>query len=1245
MPIKVRRIIKWAAYSVLVVVLLVAVTIVGGLLWLRTSWGGDFVRGQIESQLEDLVNGEVRVGRVSGDMISGIVLEDFAMVGHDGIALVDADKIIVNYALAPFFERRITLSKVRLENPDIHIVRYPDGRWNFKTLFKPRPPRLPYAPPGWGTYIDIHRIEFVDGDVQFSLDETEWPLLDWSQNELHGLNGRLDLKIVTESRGGPERRFVFHDLAFRTTAPVLDVQRLDGEVVWTKSGIVVDEVDFETAGSTIATNGQITFGEQDSLALEIDAPLVGLDEWRRFFPAIRLSGNAEFKGRIEGPIANSTVVIDASTIDTGGSVVTVTGALVDLASIRLNLDLGLDRLVPEDIRLYWAGYPFEQPLSGSVRLTGPPRRMDVDADLRTPAGGLTVDGMVGASRPLRYNVSATTSELDIGELIGRPDVEVTLSGGYVIEGQGTREDELAANVTTALTNSSVYQWNLESAETSGQFVGWVYQADSLTARMVSTEIRGRGAFGLSRGGIMEADVRVDTRRFGDVWPNWALLGGRASATAQIRGTYGSFDVISDVGAGQLELGVVTADSFSGRVTLEDVTEAFAMQVDGALEDLRIAGLTAETGDIEIDYRDRLMNIDGTLLYLDESSTGFGGVADFRASSTAFTLRRFAHSSPDGAWVMADDSRLTIARGMARFEAFRVTEGAQSVEVDGSMALTAGTSDLDFAIEQLHLIEVARMTGQPSGDWEGQLTINGSLGGTLEAPIIAIDGDVSAGRIRGFRFARIQGDAGYADRNARVNFTVTTPTEGHDIVLTGEVPIDLALVTGVDRIPNRPINLNVRGRNTDMSLLGAFIPGLTDLQGPVDLRIDFRGTTEEPRFEGLATLEAGRFRVAATGVTYRDIVGQVAFNNDRVRIERLTGTDGARGTFAASGEIEMENLQLGAIDIALDVQQLRVLEQRRQQVQVGGSITLTGTTASPLIGGQVEVEEAIYRLPEQSKKQIIDLDEATLYVEIPGIVGTQRARSPSLWTRTRLDLVVRVTDDAIFTASNARIEIEGDLSLFKSSGTNVPTFSGTLTVLRGFYEEFAQRFEIQEGEVFFFGTPELNPGLHIVATRTVQNVEQVGDVELQIIVGGTLSNPTIDLESTPPYDKSEIIAIALFGSPNPSTASEQDQLKGTVTRVATGALASIPLQRALASEVGLDSIEISQREETSGKTATLFRVGKFITPDVYITAEQEVGGEEDRQAVGIRYKVSRIFALQATVGTRQSAVDLFWEFSY
>ncbi len=1243
MPIRVRRIINWLSYGVLTVVLLLAVSIVGGLLWLRSSWGGDFVRGQIESQLEGLMWGEVQVGRVSGDIISGIVLEDFAMVGEDGVALIDADKIVVDYALAPFFERRITLSRVRLENPDIHIVRYSDGRWNFKTLFKPRPPRPPFAPPGWGTYVDINRLEFVDGNVQVSLAETDWPLLDWDQNEFRGLNGKLDLKIVTEARGDPERRFVLHDLAFRTTVPELDVQRLNGKLEWTDSGLVVDEVDFETRGSTIVTNGELSFGEQDSFALDIDAPLVGLDEWRRFFPAIRLSGNAEFKGRLAGPIANPVIAIEASRVDTGRSIVTASGELVDLADLKLDLDVGLESLVPDDIRLFWLDYPFVQPLSGNVRVTGPPRRLNVDANLRTPVGGLTVDGTIGPGPPLSYNVSATSSDLDIGALIGRPEVDVTLSGGYVIEGVGTGAENLEANLVAELTESSIYWWDLAAAETQGRLLGRVYQADSLSAEMLNSVVRGTGTFGLASDGVIQTDVEITSGRLAELWPDLAAVDGSVVTRADISGTYGGFDVAGDVEAGQLAVGGAEADSFTGRVTLADVRGDLSMTADGALKNVRVLGLAVDDADVDIRYNQRIMNIDGALLYLDESRTDFSGVADFRPTGTAFRLERIAHTSPTGDWAMSDGGSLTILDGTARFEDFQVAQEAQRVRLGGEFAITDGESDLAFEIEQLEMIELARLAGRPTGDWEGRLTMSGRLTGPRADPKIELEGGVSAGRILSFRFVGMAAAFDYFNQTARIDLTITTPTEGHDLVVTGDFPINLALVGGVDRLPNRAVDLAVRSRNTDLSLLAAVVPGLSELSGPVQIEVNVGGTAEEPRFEGFATLENGRFRVSATGVKYRDLTGTVSFNNDRVRIERITGRDNYTGTFEASGEIAMENLQFGAVGIDVALRELAVVDLRRQLVRVGGSIALEGTTRNPLITGQVKVEEAIYRLPERSRKQVIDLDEATLYVEVSALDEGLGERSPSTWTRARVDLLVQVADNAILTASNARAEIVGDLSLFKASGADVPTFSGTLNVRRGFYREFGQRFTIQEGEVFFFGTPELNPGLHIVAQRTVQNVEGFGDVDIRIIVGGRLRSPTIDLESTPEFDKSEIIAIALFGSPSASTASQQGQLDTALRTVFVGA--SAQLQSALASEVGLDILEISQREEAGGQTATLFRIGKFITPDVYVTVEQEVGGEEDRQAVGIRYQVSRAFALQATTGTRQSAVDLFWEFSY
>lgn len=493
---------------------------------------------------------------------------------------------------------------------------------------------------------------------------------------------------------------------------------------------------------------------------------------------------------------------------------------------------------------------------------------------------------------------------------------------------------------------------------------------------------------------------------------------------------------------------------------------------------------------------------------------------------------------------------------------------------------------------------------------------------------------------------------YDDLVADIDLTVTTPTEGHDLVATGRVPIDLSLTGGVDRLPERPVDLVIRGENTDLTLLSAIVPGLRDLSGPVDMRIEIHGTSQAPRFDGVATIADGRMTIPATGVTYEGIAGTIRFNNDRIVVEEIRGADRGRGTFSASGEIAMENLRFGQVELEARARELTVLDQNRRDVQVDADLTLTGTTDQPVVTGDVVVDEAIYRLPEQTRKDVIDLDEAIVYVEIPGAERRDTLpRSPSLWNRTRLDLDVRVTDDAILQSSNARIEIAGDLSLLKSSGSSTPTFSGTLEVRRGFYEEFGRRFTIEEGNVYFYGTPEINPGLHIVAARTIEGVAGVGDVEVRITLGGTLQNPTIDLSSTPAYEKSEIISLALFGTPNPSAGQEQEfqeSVEGLVTGAATGRLTA-----ELAQELNLDLFEIAQREQPGGDVAHLFRIGKFISPDVYVTFEQEVGGSVDRSRVALRYQITDMFTVQASAGTGRreesegvaAGLDLFWEFSY
>jgi autotransporter translocation and assembly factor TamB len=1229
-------------FVVALVVALAGVAVVGGMVWLRTQWGHEFVRGQIESRLDAAVHGSVRLGGVEGDVLTGIVLHDLVIEAEDGVPLLVAETARARYSLRPFLDKRIAVDEIRLIRPEILLVRGADERWNFQEMFARDEPSAP-GPPGWGSWVRIGSIEIEDGLVDVEFEDGGWPVLDWQANEFRDVNGSIEVALNTRDRN--LRRFAGRDLSFHLTGPDLRILDLDGEGILTPDSLALKAIHLTTPGTELTADGHLTLGGADSLALVVDAPRISLDEAQRLFPQVRLGGTGSFDGRVVGPAGNPSLEIDDFAVDTDRSSVAGTGRIVNLASPVLELELVADPLAPSDVQAYVSAWPIAVPLSGPVRLEGPPRQLAIDASLTSPAGGVDAAGALDLRAGLAYDLAGTTRGLDVGRLIGRPAVDVILTGDYRIDGRGTSERELDADVQVELGRSRIYRWDVISGATRGRLVGREYRADTLQVRLPQSVLRGRGTFGLASAGIIDATAEIESEDLGELWPGIGEISTRAAAELEMAGTYRDFDVTGDLVAADLVYGGFTADSFMGDVQLTGIGGPFDMLAQGTFHRMSIAGVDADTAGVVLDYAESRIQLIADLDLTSEASVSLTGDVDFSGPRTETSLTSLVYRTPDGTWQMAEGSELALAEGRVSARDFRITRNGQTLRVEGVFGIE-GQSDLSFAAENIQLEDAARLMGQPPGDWQGIANVSGTLRGTRLQPFIDVSGEVSSGRLRGFQFERITGELSYEDALADIDLTIATPTEEHRLVLTGTAPIDLTLASVPDRLPDRPVDLQIRGENTDLTILSAIIPGLTDLAGPVDIQVDISGTSESPRFSGAAVLRGGTLTVAATGVTYEDLHGNIAFDNDEITITELRGTDGARGTFEIGGRVAMENLRLGSLDVEITATDLQVIDLSRQDVQVHATIALTGTTDAPVMRGRLVVDEAIYRMPETSNKEVIDLDEAVIYVDIPGVARPDDSieRSPSLWDRSRLDLEVQVTDDAILTASNMRVEIAGDLSLFKPAESPMPSLSGTLQVRRGYYEEFGKRFTIEGGEVFFYGTPELNPGLHIVASNTVEGVQGIGDVLVQITVGGTLRNPTIDLASTPPYDKSEIIAIALFGTPTPS-AGQQGQFTETVRDLVTGTAASSLLKTTLTSELNLDVFEISQRQLAEGDSATLFRVGKFISPDVYVSFEQQVGGDEDHQAVGLRYQMTDLFTLEATVGTRESGVDLFWEYTY
>ena len=527
---------------------------------------------------------------------------------------------------------------------------------------------------------------------------------------------------------------------------------------------------------------------------------------------------------------------------------------------------------------------------------------------------------------------------------------------------------------------------------------------------------------------------------------------------------------------------------------------------------------------------------------------------------------------------------------------------------------------------------------------GPLQFNVHLAGRPSAPRMEGQFTLQEGRVGRIAIHSLEGRLDYAERELRMELTLAPETslvERHEepgsVSLRGVFPVDLAWGPVERWVPERPIDLRLEGRDLDLALLQSLFPGVTEASGPIQVDVHLAGTPSAPLFEGEVMVRDAALRAGARGVRYTGIGGTVRFDNDRILITDVK-VSSPTGDARLEGEITLRELSLGDLRADLQARRFTLIDQDGKQLVVDADIDLAGTTRQPSITGAINVEQMEWPLPERSEKDVIDLDEAIIYVRAASDTVPSEP-PPNVWREALLDIDVTVEDDAFLKSDRALIVLEGDLSIEKPRGRDIPLMAGSLNVVRGLYSDFGRQFEVTEGELFFYGTPDLNPGLHIIATTEVRNSDTGQDVEVTLTLGGTLQNLTLEVASNPAYEKSEIFSLLLFGTPSPG-AGQEGRFQSTVTRVAS-TQAALPLQRALAAELNLDVLEV---QPGVGAEGTSFRVGKYIANNVFVTYLQATGPRQE-SSFGLQYRLSRKWTIETQAGTRQFGADIFYEFQY
>lgn len=627
-----------------------------------------------------------------------------------------------------------------------------------------------------------------------------------------------------------------------------------------------------------------------------------------------------------------------------------------------------------------------------------------------------------------------------------------------------------------------------------------------------------------------------------------------------------------------------------------------------------------------------------------------------------TLTHLSLSGDDGAWVLRNPARIDVdstAVRVADFRLWRPEPGGVRIEADGVLP-RQGDADFTLTVEDLDLARMEALLQTELG-LAGVLGMEARVTGTASDPRIRAVLSGTDLRWQTLPLARVDAELEYDDQRLEV---VMESREGGRRILAARlgIPADLAFREVPARFPDRPLDGEIRLEAFPAAVAFALLDVLEDVQGSLSGEVQLRGTLRDLSPTGRVVLSGGAATLDELGVRYTGVELEALLESGG--LIRVDGTVRARGAARVAGSVNVSNLADPSFDLAIAMAGFQLADRRDIQARAGGNVTLTGSFRQPLVGGTVRVEQANLFLDEFVRAAtVVDLTDPAFFNVVDVTAGgslrpiLEASQNPFIQS-LRMGVELSMDRDVWLRSSQLNVEISGDLFTVFDRQLKEIILVGQLEAVRGSYNGFGRRFEVQEGIVEFAGTPGIDPRLDIRATTRLRTQDELLNIVANL--EGTLLEPRVSLtsDSEPPLAESELASYLIFGRPSPFlTAGEL-----SIVRSATGAVQSLglgvvanQLGATVAQQVGLDYFAITTASEADflgssagfrgSVAATQFELGQYLADDVFVALMLRPlsgfgdAGQSQFSGARVEWRFARSWTVEAFVEDRFSREGL------
>ena len=1015
-----------------------------------------------------------------------------------------------------------------------------------------------------------------------------------------------------------------------------------------------------------------------------------------------------------------TTVADVRHVDRGAtSHLTGRGVIAMRGATWMDFDLRARPLSLVTVGRFAPALGLRGSAAGPIRIRGSLNDLAVRADLRLPEGGeLLATARLDVEGTPAYDARAALRVFNLNTVAAALP-RTSLTGSATIRGAGSDLRTMRATIAADLRGSAIDSVTFDSARVRVAIADGLatVQPAALHTSFARADISGTFGLVAGRNGELSYRVSVDSlsglarwlpaRDTGVVAPRpgrvrKAIKQARedsaqvARATEVERTVTGApgpvlkVDSVPSVRRDSLAGSVVAAGTIRGnlrrfdlrgRAAVENVvfggntvrrgraeygwlaagTPQATMAAGLSLDTVLAAGFALDSVEARLTSRGSTGTVDIAIHQHESYDYRVAGNFALHANHDEVHLDQLSLRFDTTTWVSARPSTIRWGARGVEIVALDLRQGTRGRIYVNGLVPSQGSARLDIEVSGLEVAHVVELL-QSDLEATGVLQVVARVEGTTRDPRVRAALGVTGASYRGTVVPDLRARFAYADEVLDAQAEALRGTGAPVAAAEGVIPVNLALsgVTG-PRLLDRPLEFELRADSLPLDVLPKFTDAISEVRGKIVGVLTARGTARSPDMTGLLALDFASFRIVPLGVTMRDINGLVRLTGDTLVIDSLVGR--ANGPIRVRGGLGVDDITRPSFDLRIVATNARVLDNDQGRINADANIGIEGPFESVYVTGTANIRNGVLYIPKSDGKDVINADDPAVFAVVDTSVMGDREVLPgqsALLENLRMDVSLNVSRDTWVRSPEANVEVYtpdryGALTIHVDRARQALTLEGVVNADRGTYEFLGRRFVINRGSATFIGDPELNPMLQITAVHEITLVGS-GAMDIQVMIGGTLRNPKLTLESTaqPPISQSDLLSYLAFGRSSSSLlqvqgstlsgqSSGSGELAGAVASLATRQLAGTALdvltnelEQDAARSLGTDEFnvtpadvpaELSSNSVISSLSLTEIEAGKYINRSRTFLAIQAQPANKNPFGIRLQHRMPKGLRLE------------------